>query len=604
MSEDRRPTELELEALAHGRRDLVREEIARTVDEDASLAAWIEREREDARETSVALKRAAPEIDDFDALIAGAMKHAPTEGTSPSRASLWTGAAIGTAVALVSGLASVLASAEPTVVAREAWSDLTALARLGVTLATALDRIAAMLPGGWAAIAAIGLALFAVLALPLRAIAGGGWSRAPSSAALVLAVLGASSSAHAYDLEGAWPEPDVTVSVDVERTPLSEALRQALASAQLGLAYTLPEDPLITLHVRDAPLREVLDALLADMPARVRHSGHLLVVRPPAAEPQAIAATAPPAIDTPPPPVVLPPPPPMPGAPPVPPPPGEALRDLVTFGGDARVLPDQRVRDVITMGGNARVEGQAFGSVVTMGGDADVRGTVVGDVVTMGGNIRIARGGHVHGQLNAMGGNIAVDEPTRDQGTISVAVTSTPSPPRASSHHDDEDEARGWIGETLEAAMRHALLFLLGLVFMGLAPARLSLLQSTLVKQPLRVLASGFLGVIAGAVLTLVLVITILGIPAAIVLALGLFLGAYLGLATTASVIGAALPIPALKDRPVMQLAVGVVILFVVSRVPVIGGLLVVGATLAGLGAVILTRGGARAIVGEAPIVR
>ncbi|UJR82002.1 hypothetical protein [Sandaracinus amylolyticus] len=599
MSGDRRPTESELEALAHGRRDLVRDEIARAVDEDAALSAWLEREREDARETSVALKRAAPEIDDFDALIAGAMKHAPSEHPSPSRASLWTGAAIGTAVALVSGLASVLASAEPTVLAREAWSDLTAIARLGVTLATALDRIAAMLPGGWAAIAAIGLAFFALLALPLRAIAGGGWSRAPSSAALMLAVLGATTSAHAYDLEGAWPEPDVTVSVDVERTPLSEALRQALASAQLGLAYTLPDDPQVTLHVRDAPLREVLDALLADVPARVRHSGHLLVVRPAVESPQAIATTAPS-----PPPLVLPPPPPLPAAPPAPPPPGDELRDLVTFGGDARVLPDQRVRDVITMGGNARVEGQAFGNVVTMGGDADVRGTVVGDVVTMGGDIHVARGGHVHGQLNAMGGNIAVDEPVRDhQGSISLSVTSAPDTTRAASHHDD-DESRGWVGETLEAAMRHALLFLLGLVFMGLAPARLSMLQSTLVKQPLRVLASGFLGVIAGAVLTLVLVITILGIPAAIVLALGLFLGAYLGLAATASVIGAALPIAALKDRPVLQLAVGVAILFVVSRVPVIGGLLVVGATLAGLGAVILTRGGARAIVGEMPIAR
>ena len=114
------------------------------------------------------------------------------------------------------------------------------------------------------------------------------------------------------------------------------------------------------------------------------------------------------------------------------------------------------------------------------------------------------------------------------------------------------------------------------------------------VQQPLRALASGFLGLVAGAVLTVVLVITIVGIPGAIVLALGGFLAAYAGLATAASVLGAALPVPALKERPVLQLAVGILVLFLVSRVPVVGPLLGFLAMMIGLGAVLITRAGQR----------
>nr|MDQ3035878.1 hypothetical protein [Myxococcota bacterium] len=280
------------------------------------------------------------------------------------------------------------------------------------------------------------------------------------------------------------------------------------------------------------------------------------------------------------------------------------LRDVVTFGGDAHVRSGQQVRDVVTLGGDARIDGEAFGNVLTLGGDVDVQGVVAGDVVSMGGDIDVAPGGRVRGRIDAMGGDISVADAGGEHGSVQIAVSSEGA--RAASversRDDDDDERDGgahhWLGETLDAAMRHALLFLLGLLFMGVAPARLRMLQGTIVKLPLRTLGAGFLGVIAGLLLTIVLVITILGIPAAIVLVLALFLGGYLGLATMASVIGAALPLPALANRPVLQLGVGVLILFVVSRVPVIGGLLIFGATIGGLGAVILTRLGQKPVPG------
>jgi hypothetical protein len=579
---DRKLSDADLEALAHGRRDLASEDARCAIEEDETLAERVAREREHSRDASVALKRTAPDLPDLDAMIARAMKKLPAPaahittwsersvvaGTAPSPAALALGGVLGAGIAVVSGLLSVLATSGPRAFANQVWGDLAEIARLAVTLAVALDRVAARLPGGWATVALAGLVLVGALLVLLRAIAGPLRARDSlrSAATIVVILFASGGTARAWEIEGEWPHPDPLVSVDVDRVPLSEALRRALAPARIGLVYTLADEPRVTLHVREAPLREVFDALLADVPARVRHSGRLVAVRPAVSEHPAGAAPAPTA-----------------------PTEGSELRDLVTFGGDAHVLPGHQVRDVITMGGNARIEGQAFGNVVTMGGDVDVAGgRVVGDVITMGGDIRITRGGRVHGQLHAMSGRIQVDD-ARDGARVPVSAASAERPEAADGGHP-----RRWLGELLQSALKHALLFLLGLLFMGLAPSRLEAIQSKLMREPLRSLASGFLGLVAGAALTLVLTITIVGIPGAIVLALGLCWGAYLGLATTASVIGAALPVASLAGRPVLQLAVGTAILFVVSRVPVIGTLLTFFAMLAGLGAVIVTRGGAR----------
>jgi hypothetical protein len=618
-------SEAELEALAHGRRDLVSGQTKRRLEEDDALAARVAEETRESESASVALKRAMPDLPDLDGMVARAMSMAPPrehavdagarDVGAPSGKSLLGGFATGGLVALGTGWMSMVAQSGARGLAHETWGDVSSGARLAVTLTTSLDRLLQHVPGGWATAAIAGLALASLLLVPLRALAGarrpGAGSVVGSTLAIVIA-LGGIGTAHAYEIEGAWPAEDPRVSVDVDRLPLSEALRRGLVPAGIGLAYTLEQDPIVTLHATDVPLRDVLDALLGDVPARVRHTGRMIVVRPgvppadpaassvsePGSSPDPALAVAPAPIPPPsvPRPAAIPAPTPA-GAPPELPRPSGELRDLVSFGGDAQLMAGQQVRDVITMGGDADLRGEVFGNVLTMGGDADVRGVVVGDVVTMGGDIRVARGGRVHGQMNAMGGDIEVeDRDAQPPSSVRTAGTSRNGGGASAHDRDHDDDEQSWLESTLEGAMRHALLFLLGLVFLGVAPVRMRQLGGAIAKQPLRSLASGFLGVIASAVIALVLVITIIGIPGALVLVLAIFLASYLGLATAASVVGAALPIPALADRPVLQLGAGVLVLFLVSCVPVIGTLLVIAATLTGLGAALLTRLGQRPV--------
>jgi hypothetical protein len=101
--------------------------------------------------------------------------------------------------------------------------------------------------------------------------------------------------------------------------------------------------------------------------------------------------------------------------------------------------------------------------------------------------------------------------------------------------------------------------------------------------------------------LCVLLVITLIGIPAAIVLALGLFLALYAGVAATASVIGKYLPVRWAHGSPIRELAAGVLVLFVVSLVPVLGAIALGAACMVGLGAIVQTRFAARSPEGDLP---
>lgn len=556
-----------VELLAHGRRDLASETDRTRADDDEVLLDAVARSKDESRELSVALRRAVPSAD-VDDLVAAAMRHA--DAPTPSRRSLRIGAALGT-LALTGSLALSLVLDGTATIERAQR-----LLRATLTLGGAAERAVAMLPGQGNTLSIAAAAALFVLAVLFRLVDRGRLLRAGGAIApFVLAATLGVGTAHAYEIEGACGTTPVRVSVD--RAPRSVALRQALASGGLGLAYALPDDPPVSVHVGRAPLSHVLGALLGGAPVRVRCTGSIVAV-----EPMTWTTPAP-----------------------VPPPviggtwrlssttatPSPVLRDVLTFGGDALVAAIDDVRDVVTMGGDAHVAGRAYGDVVTMGGDAEISGLVVGDVFTMGGNIHVAREGSVHGRLDAMGGEV-VDE--RMGGGMAapppLALMGGPTPMAgcAPTPHG--------VADFLGSGARHALLFLFGLLFLGLAPKRLRAISNVLVDRPGRATFAGALGAVGLPILCVALIITLVGIPVAAVVA---FLGVIAGLAglvAASMVIGAAIPWRRLSGRPVAQLAVGTVVLFLVSQVPWVGGVAWLLALVAGLGAFVLTRAGGREV--------
>ncbi len=234
----------------------------------------------------------------------------------------------------------------------------------------------------------------------------------------------------------------------------------------------------------------------------------------------------------------------------------QEARDRVAFGSDVHIAPGELVRDVVSFGGNAVVEGE-----------------VLGDAVSFGGSVVLREGGRVHGDIVSFGGDVK----GRDV-------------PAASSGRDAIDKIGEWISDTARSAVSHVLLFLLGLFLIGVTRDRLGAMQVTMIKDGLKTAGAGLLAYVTAVIAIVLLAITIIGIPLAVVLALALPVATYVGLAAAATVLGAALPIPQWKEKEILQLAAGIAVLFAASLVPVVGTIATAVAACLGVGALVRTR--------------
>jgi hypothetical protein len=192
----------------------------------------------------------------------------------------------------------------------------------------------------------------------------------------------------------------------------------------------------------------------------------------------------------------------------------------------------------------------------------------------------------VHGRLDSLGGEVEIDAPPGMAFGSSAPPMALTLPPRYGNVEDD--------GGIVWAVLRYSLLFLGAILFLGLAPERFGRVQRAIVERPVRTLATGTLGMLVSGVLLLALCVSLIGIPLAIVLAMIAPVVAAAALASVVPVIGAMLPTRKLDGRPVARLAAGALALFVITRIPLVGGLALGLALLAGLGALVLTRFGGR----------
>jgi hypothetical protein len=191
--------------------------------------------------------------------------------------------------------------------------------------------------------------------------------------------------------------------------------------------------------------------------------------------------------------------------------------------------------------------------------------------------------GVVHGRLDSLGGRVRVDD-----GASAAAV------PLAIGARPDQHEFHEEDGGIVRTLLGCSLLFLASILFLGVAPERFGRVQRALVERPVRTIATGMLGVIAAGVLMIALVVSLIGIPVAVVLFIASPIVCVAALASVVPVVGAMLPMRQLEGRPVARLAAGAFVVFIVTLVPVLGKLALALALLAGLGALVLTRAGAR----------
>lgn len=267
-------------------------------------------------------------------------------------------------------------------------------------------------------------------------------------------------------------------------------------------------------------------------------------------------------------------------------------RHRVSTGGPITVEKNTIVESAVAYGGPVIVEENAIvqGDAVAFGGDVVVKtGAIVdGDAVSFGGSVVREEGALVKGESVSMGGTGFGSK----MATMAVMKERTqrhdPDVVGATDERDPADAGRGFAAFLLQFAV----FFGLGFVLMMFAPHRMKALEATVRAEPVKNGLAGLLGMVALVPLTAALVVTLIGIPIALMLWIMVALFVPAGMAVIANTLGAKIPTGRMRKTQALVLAVGLLALLLIGRVPGVGPLVLSLAAFVSMGAIIRTRFG------------
>lgn len=260
--------------------------------------------------------------------------------------------------------------------------------------------------------------------------------------------------------------------------------------------------------------------------------------------------------------------------------------DVVNMNGPVVVKENQRVDSAISYGGTVTVEQNARvdGDVVSFGGDVILQenARVDGDAVSFGGKVIKAEGAKVKGEEVSFGGS--------GLGSVMASKAVQVSRP----HNEGNAEHSGAGSRVAGFFAQFAVLFGLGFLLMMFAPQRMKVIEAEMQQAPGKNGVAGLLAMLCSLPLTLFLVVTLIGIPVAMAFWMLAGVCTLMGLVAIANVLGSRVPVPRLRRTQAIALAVGLLTMLLVARIPVLGPLLMSGAIFISLGAIIRTRIGQR----------
>lgn len=265
----------------------------------------------------------------------------------------------------------------------------------------------------------------------------------------------------------------------------------------------------------------------------------------------------------------------------------ELQRHRVSTGAPVTVEKGSRVDTAVAYGGPVIVEEGAVvdGDAVAFGGDVVLKdGAVVqGDAVSFGGSVVRGQNSVVNGESVSMGGAGFGQTMARNMVKTQRTVKHLER-----SEGDDEHAGFGIARFLLEFTV----LFGLGFVMMMFVPNRMKAMEETIKAEPAKNTLAGVLGLLALGPLTLLLCVTVVGIPVAILLWMVLAVALPVGIALMANVLGERIPTGRLRKTQALVLAVGLLVMLVAFEIPVLGWFALMGVIAVTMGAMIRTRFG------------
>ena len=266
--------------------------------------------------------------------------------------------------------------------------------------------------------------------------------------------------------------------------------------------------------------------------------------------------------------------------------------ERVVMGQNLVIAEDEVVGDAVVTGGSMEVYGTVRGDAVVAGGDLYLYPTAVvrGDAVAAGGTLYAKNGARIRGDAVSVGGGLEVEPDVEiggEQvsiggafGSVLEAVIKGTTKFGGSEIKIDGDHGNRVHFEGLPIRQKTAgdhlfrgllmglFIFLLGLAFLAVAPGRFHRMSDEITNDPPRTALWTILAFPILVASTIFLMVTVVGIPLAILLWPAAFLVAMLGIAIIAHRFALALPLEIDDATPVKSLAVGAAAFGVLMMIP------------------------------------
>jgi hypothetical protein len=255
---------------------------------------------------------------------------------------------------------------------------------------------------------------------------------------------------------------------------------------------------------------------------------------------------------------------------------GRVGSDAVIAGGNVDVVSQANIgRDLVAAGGNVEVAGGIGRNAILSGGNVTIGGTVQGNVEVQAGRLVVLPAARIAGSLRN-NGDARVD--IQQGAQISGGVQRTAAMRR-----------RGSMGSGLGGRIVELLwLLVVGFVLIALAPGAVWRVSARVGRQFWLNLLTGFILLVCVPVAAILMLITIVGIPLA-VLVMALYLATlYLGQVAVAGWAGARIFSGLQRGgarSPYLAYAIGAIILVVLFALPFLGPIARLVALLVGFGA-------------------
>lgn len=270
----------------------------------------------------------------------------------------------------------------------------------------------------------------------------------------------------------------------------------------------------------------------------------------------------------------------------------EGVGDRVRIGSDIEIPKDQTVNgDSVTIFGSQKIEGHVNGSIVTIFGNLDLYGGSDDDVVTIFGKTSLHEGAKITGDFVTVGGKLERANNTTISGDVTTVYMSNALSNMFHNFRFNFHMPNWWIYPFKLNAILLSIIVALILIYFFLPHLRR--INEFVLTDPMKAGLTGLISVVVVVFATLLLCVTIIGIPIALILLLVIWAAFVMGSVAIYLLIG---------ERLVEQFGwnvnqyvagiLGAVLIGVASILPWIGWLIKLLISLMGFGAVIKTKFG------------